>query len=42
LIKRIAFLQGLIEDPTEKKAAKTAEEELAEELRRQAEAEGRV
>ena len=42
LIKRIAFLQGLIEDPTEKKSAKTAEEELAEELRRQAEAEGRV
>jgi TRAP-type mannitol/chloroaromatic compound transport system permease small subunit len=42
LIKRVAFLQGLIEDPTVKKAAKTAEEELAEELRRQAEAEGRV
>lgn len=30
LIKRIAFLQGLIDDPTEKKQAKTAEEELAE------------
>jgi len=42
LIKRIAYLQGLIEDPTQKKAAKTAEEELAEELRRQAEAQGRV
>lgn len=42
LIKRIAFLMGLIPDPTEKKVAKTAEEELAEELRRQAEAEGRV
>jgi len=42
LIKRIAFLQGLIPDPTEKKVAKTAEEELAEELRRQAEAQGRV
>ena len=41
-IKRIAFLQGLIPDPTEKKVAKTAEEELAEELRRQAEAQGRV
>ncbi|GAB3770771.1 TRAP transporter small permease subunit [Ramlibacter monticola] len=41
-IKRIAFLQGLIPDPTEKKIAKTAEEELAEELRRQAEAQGRV
>lgn len=34
LIKRVAFLQGLIEDPTVKKQAKTAEEELAEELRR--------
>ena len=41
-IKRIAFLQGLIPDPTEKKVAKTAEEELAEELRRQAEAQGRL
>ena len=29
-IKRIAFLQGLIDDPTKKKQAKTAEEELAE------------
>jgi TRAP-type mannitol/chloroaromatic compound transport system permease small subunit len=37
LIKRIAFLQGLIEDPTEKKVAKTAEQELAEEILRQAE-----
>jgi TRAP-type mannitol/chloroaromatic compound transport system permease small subunit len=42
LIKRIAFLAGLIPDPTEKKQAKSAEEELAEELRRQAEAQGRV
>ena len=42
LIKRIAYLQGLIDDPTEKKVQKTAEEELAEELRRQAEAQGRV
>ena len=42
LIKRIAFLQGLIEDPTGKKVDNTAEEELADELRRQAEAEGRV
>jgi TRAP-type mannitol/chloroaromatic compound transport system permease small subunit len=42
LIKRIAFLQGLIPDPTEKKVARTAEEDLAEELRRQAEAQGRV
>ena len=30
LIKRIAFLQGLIPDPTRKQGAKTAEEELAE------------
>jgi TRAP-type mannitol/chloroaromatic compound transport system permease small subunit len=41
-IKRIAFLRGLIPDPTEKKVARTAEEELAEELRRQAEAQGRL
>lgn len=38
LIKRIAFLQGLIEDPTHKKVEKTAEEELAEEILRLAEA----
>jgi TRAP-type mannitol/chloroaromatic compound transport system permease small subunit len=30
LIKRIAFLQGLIDDPTKKKQEKSAEEELAE------------
>jgi TRAP-type mannitol/chloroaromatic compound transport system permease small subunit len=42
LIKRIAFLQGLIEDPTAKKIEKTAEEELAEVIRKQAEAEGKV
>ena len=30
LIKRLAFLQGLIDDPTHKKVEKTAEEELAE------------
>ncbi len=30
LIKRIAFLQGLIPDPTKKQGSKTAEEELAE------------
>lgn len=30
LIKRIGFLMGLCEDPTKKKQAKTAEEELAE------------
>ena len=33
LIKRLAFLQGLIEDPTVKKIEKTAEEELAEAIR---------
>jgi TRAP-type mannitol/chloroaromatic compound transport system permease small subunit len=37
LIKRIAFLKGLIDDPTHKKVEKTAEEELAEEIRRLAE-----
>lgn len=37
LIKRIAFLKGLIEDPTVKKVEKTAEEELAEAIRRLAE-----
>jgi hypothetical protein len=42
LVKRIAFLRGLIPDPTIKKVAKTPEEELAEELRRLAEAQGRV
>ena len=38
LIKRIAFLQGLIEDPTARKAEKTAEEELADSIRRLSEA----
>lgn len=37
LIKRIAFLKGLIEDPTARKVEKTAEEELAEAIRREAE-----
>jgi TRAP-type mannitol/chloroaromatic compound transport system permease small subunit len=37
LIKRIGFLMGLVDDPTKKRVAKTAEEELAEEIRRQAE-----
>jgi TRAP-type mannitol/chloroaromatic compound transport system permease small subunit len=37
LVKRIAFLMGLVEDPTIKKVAKTAEEELAEEIARLAE-----
>ena len=35
LIKRIAFLQGLIPDPGEKPQEKTAEEQLAEEIKRQ-------
>lgn len=34
LVKRVAFLQGLIDDPTVKKQEKTAEEELAESIRR--------
>ena len=34
LIKRIAFLQGLIPDPMEKHAGKTSEDELAEEIAR--------
>ncbi len=37
LIKRFAFLQGLIDDPRQKKQAKTAEEELAEVIRARAE-----
>ncbi len=39
LIKRIAFLKGLIDDPTKKKVEKTVEEELAEAIRAQAERE---
>ncbi len=34
LIKRIAFLRGLIPDPTEKHHVKTAEEQLAEDILR--------
>lgn len=37
LIKRIAYLQGRIDDPTQKPVEKTAEEELAEAIRAQAE-----
>jgi TRAP-type mannitol/chloroaromatic compound transport system permease small subunit len=37
LIKRLAFLAGLIEDPTLKKVEKTAEEELAEAIQKLAE-----
>lgn len=36
LIKRIAFLMGLIEDPTVKKVEKTSEQELAEAILAQA------
>ena len=42
LIKRIAYLKGLIEDPTLKKVAKSAEEELAEEIARLAEAKNKA
>lgn len=42
LIKRIAFLQGLIEDPTHKKVEKTAEEELAEAIRLLAESKNKA
>ena len=39
LIKRFAFLKGLIADPTKKHVQKTAEEELAEAIRAEAERE---
>ena len=42
LIKRIAFLMGLIEDPTVKKSQKTVEEELADSIRRLAERDGKA
>lgn len=42
LIKRFAFLQGLIPDPTARKQVKTAEEELAEAIKAEAEAAGRT
>lgn len=42
LVKRIAFLRGLIPDPTEKVQARSAEEELVEEIRRQAEQAGKA
>jgi TRAP-type mannitol/chloroaromatic compound transport system permease small subunit len=37
LIKRVAFLKGLIDDPAARKTGRTAEEELAEEIARLAE-----
>lgn len=42
LIKRVAFLQGLIEDPTSKDIAMTAEEELAEAIRLLAESKNKA
>jgi TRAP-type mannitol/chloroaromatic compound transport system permease small subunit len=39
LIKRFAYLKGLIDDPTKKKVEKSAEEELAEAIRAAAEKE---
>jgi len=39
LIKRLAFLMGLIDDPTRRATQKSAEEELAEAIRAQAERE---
>lgn len=42
LIKRIAFLKGLIADPTVKKVVKSAEEELAESIRLAAERAGKL
>lgn len=39
LIKRVAFLRGLIDDPTQRARSRTPEEELAEEIRAQAERE---
>ena len=38
LIKRVGFLMGLCDDPTKKQVVKTAEEELAELIRKEAEA----
>ena len=35
LVKRVAFLQGLIADPSEKLTGPTAEEQLADEIRKQ-------
>ena len=42
VIKRFAFLKGMIEDPTSKKGEKSAEEELAEAIRLLAEAKTRA
>lgn len=42
LIKRVAFLKGLIDDPTKRQQQKSAEEELAEVIRAQAEAQAKA
>ncbi len=42
VIKRFAFLKGMIDDPTSKKGEKTAEEELAEAIRLLAEAKAKA
>ncbi|HEY1182043.1 MAG TPA: TRAP transporter small permease subunit [Rhodocyclaceae bacterium] len=42
LIKRLAFLAGLIEDPTRKTVAKSANDELAEAIRLAAEQKGKA
>lgn len=42
LIKRFGYLKGLIPDPTARKQAKSPEKELAEAIRAEAEAAGRV
>lgn len=42
LIKRVAFLKGLIDDPTKRKVTRSAEEELADFVRAQAEKAGRA
>ena len=42
LIKRVAFLMGLIDDPTKKSEGKSAEEELAEAIRKLAEKENKA
>lgn len=42
LIKRVAFLQGLIEDPTAKREEKSAEEELAQAIRQLAESKAKA
>jgi hypothetical protein len=42
LIKRFAFLKGLVPDPTKRHVTRSAEEELAEYVRAQAEKAGKT